>query len=156
MFQFRDCDKSQWLLYVTPQETGAEAALGASVSDSHPPSHQEEQTADVLQGDPATADPETRPETGPDTEEEEQTDVESRDKRGEQEETEGVEGTSDGEEGKGVKRKRDEAHQEEEAEQSTEKKKVKVADWFLNITPIKLYYKHLILTVKMLEMMQTV
>ncbi|XP_040886715.1 proline-, glutamic acid- and leucine-rich protein 1 [Toxotes jaculatrix] len=112
-----------------PQESRAEPAQEASVSDNQSCGHQEEQPTAAQEGDSAAAaDPETS--TLPNTEEQEETKAEKRDKvEAEQQETEGGgrgggEG-SDGEEGKGVKRKREEeAHKEEEAGQSTEKKKL--------------------------------
>ncbi|XP_070710423.1 proline-, glutamic acid- and leucine-rich protein 1 [Pempheris klunzingeri] len=107
------------------QDSGAEPAQEASVSDSRPSSYQEEQPAAVEEGDAAAADhPETTP--GSNTEEQEETDTETKEHvKAVQEETEGGGGgESDGEEGKGVKRKREEAHTEEEAGQSTEKKKL--------------------------------
>ncbi|XP_044039438.1 proline-, glutamic acid- and leucine-rich protein 1 [Siniperca chuatsi] len=101
------------------QESGAQPAQEASVSDNQPSSHQEEQLADS-----AAADPETS--TGPNTKAQEETDAEKTENRKpEQQDTEGGgREESDGEEGKGVKRKREEAHREEEAGQSTEKKKL--------------------------------
>lgn len=109
------------------QESGAEPAQEAAASDNQPSCHQEGQLA-AVQGDVTAADPETL--TDQKTKEEEETDAEQRDKiKAEQQETEEGQGrVSDEEEGKGVKRKREEVHREEEAGQSTEKKKVKIPD----------------------------
>lgn len=98
------------------------------MSDKQPPSHQEEQLEAVQQGDLATADSETRSETGLNNEEQEETVAEKKEKVEEEQQQTKEEGgeVSDGEEGKGVKRKREEASKEEEAGQSTEKKKVKI------------------------------
>ncbi|KAE8278795.1 Proline-, glutamic acid- and leucine-rich protein 1 [Larimichthys crocea] len=105
------------------QESGAEPAQEAAASDNQPSCHQEGQLA-AVQGDVTAADPETL--TDQKTKEEEETDAEQRDKiKAEQQETEEGQGrVSDEEEGKGVKRKREEVHREEEAGQSTEKKKL--------------------------------
>ncbi|XP_029310258.1 proline-, glutamic acid- and leucine-rich protein 1 [Cottoperca gobio] len=101
------------------QESGAETAQEAGVSDNQPSSHQE-QLAAVEEGDSAAAEPETS--TGPNTKEQEETVAEKRDGVKAEQQTEGT-GESDGEEGKGVKRKREEANREEEG-QGTEKKKM--------------------------------
>ncbi|XP_059210537.1 proline-, glutamic acid- and leucine-rich protein 1 [Centropristis striata] len=106
------------------QEPGAEPAQEASVSDSQPSSHQEETLAAAEERDAVAAEPETS--ASPNTKEQEETDTDKREQvKAEQQETEGVGGReSDGEEGKGVKRKREEARNEEEAGQCTEKKKL--------------------------------
>ncbi|XP_062300262.1 proline-, glutamic acid- and leucine-rich protein 1 [Scomber scombrus] len=105
------------------QEPVAEPAQEASVSEKQPSSHPEEQLAATQDGDSAAADPETS--TCLNTEEQEDTDAEKRDKtQAEQQETQEGGGESDGEEGKGVKRKREEAHREDEMGQTPEKKKL--------------------------------
>ncbi|KAM7365938.1 hypothetical protein PAMP_015415 [Pampus punctatissimus] len=105
------------------QEPGAETAQEASVSDAQPSSHQEEQLAAIQEDESAAADPEASAHLN--TKEKEETDDEKRDKtESEQQETQGGGGESDGEEGKGVKRKREEAHREDEAGQTPEKKKL--------------------------------
>lgn len=95
------------------------------MSDNPPSSHQEEQLAAVPDGDVGVEDPETS--TDPNTKDQEETDAEKRETmKAEQQETEEGGGEeSDGEESKGVKRKREEMHREDEAGQSTEKKRVK-------------------------------
>lgn len=96
------------------------------MSDNPPSSHQEEQLAAVPDGDVGVAHPETS--TDPNTKDQEETDAEKRETiKAEQQETEEEGGgeESDGEESKGVKRKREEMHREDEAGQSTEKKRVK-------------------------------
>ncbi|XP_051285548.1 proline-, glutamic acid- and leucine-rich protein 1 [Dicentrarchus labrax] len=106
------------------KESGAEPTQEASVSETQPPTHQEEQLAAVQEGEIAVADPETC--TGQNTKQQEETDAEKGEKiQPKQQQTEGG-GESDGEEGKGVKRKREEVQrqEEEEAGQSTEKKKL--------------------------------
>lgn len=96
------------------------------MSDDQPSSQQEEQLAAVQEGDVAAADSETSRDAN--MKEQEETDPETREQVQAEQDAEGGEGggrESDGEEGKGVKRKREEAYREEEAGQSTEKKKVK-------------------------------
>lgn len=105
----------------------SEPAQEASVSEKQASSHPEEQLVATQDGDSAAADPQTS--TCLNTEEQEDTDAEKRDKtEAEQQETQEGGGGSDGEEGKGVKRKREEAHREDEMGQTPEKKKVKYPD----------------------------
>ncbi|XP_036968318.1 proline-, glutamic acid- and leucine-rich protein 1 [Acanthopagrus latus] len=107
------------------QESGAEPAQEAVMSDDQPSSQQEEQLAAVQEGDVAAADSETSRDAN--MKEQEETDPETREQVQAEQDAEGGGGggrESDGEEGKGVKRKREEAHREEEAGQSTEKKKM--------------------------------
>ena len=109
----------------TQQESRAEPAQEVSVSDNQTCSRQEEQLAATQEGDSAPSDPATS--TGLNTREQEETNAEKRDEvETEQQETEGGGGGECDDEGKGVKRKREEGHMEEEAGQSTEKKKVKM------------------------------
>ncbi|KAK5848667.1 hypothetical protein PBY51_006261 [Eleginops maclovinus] len=100
------------------QESAAEPAQEASVSDSLPSNRQEEQPEE--ERDSAPAEPATS--TGPNTKQPEETDAEKRD-RVQAEQSEAGGGESD-EEGKGVKRKREETNREEEAGRGTEKKKM--------------------------------
>ncbi|XP_073331405.1 proline-, glutamic acid- and leucine-rich protein 1 [Pagrus major] len=105
------------------QESGADPVPEATMSDDQPSSQQEEQLVAVKEGDIAAADSETSRDVN--TKDQEETDPETREKIKAEQETEGGGGRdSDGEEGKGVKRKREEVHREEEAGQSTEKKKL--------------------------------
>lgn len=92
------------------------------MSDNPPYSQEEDQLAAVPDGDTGVANLETS--TGPNTKDQEETEVEKRETiEEEQPETEGGGGESDGDENKGVKRKRDKM--QDEAGQSTEKKRVK-------------------------------
>lgn len=93
------------------------------MSDNPPCCHEEDQLAAVPDGDTGVANLETS--TGPNTKDQEETEVEKRETiKEEQPETEGGGGVSDGEESKGVKRKRDKTQREDETGQSTEKKRV--------------------------------
>lgn len=93
------------------------------MSDNPSCSHEKDQLA-VPDGHTGVANLETS--TGPNTKDQDETDVEKREAiKEEQPETEGRGGESDGEESKGVKRKRDKIQREDEAGQSTEKKRVK-------------------------------
>uniref|UniRef100_A0A3B4TMI1 Proline-, glutamic acid- and leucine-rich protein 1 n=1 Tax=Seriola dumerili TaxID=41447 RepID=A0A3B4TMI1_SERDU len=110
------------------QESRPEPTQEASVGENQPCSGQEEQQQQqpsaAPEGDSAAADPDSSATLKP--KEPVETSSENRDRgEAEQQETEGGGGgESDGEEGKGVKRKREEVHREEEAGQSTEKKKM--------------------------------
>lgn len=130
-------------LLLTQQGSGAERAQEATMSDNPPSSHQEEQLAAVPDGDMGVADPETS--TGPNTKDQEETDAEKRETiKAEQQETEEGGGEeSDGEEGKGVKRKREEVHREDEAGQSTEKKRVKNSWLILDSSIYYLLFRHM-------------
>lgn len=96
------------------------------MSDNQPSSSQEEQLTAVQEGDEAVSDPKISADQNA-KEPEEETDAEKKDKiKAEQLETEGgASRESDEDEGKGVKRKREEAHREDEARHSNGKKKVK-------------------------------
>lgn len=118
---------------LTQQEPGAKAALEASVSEELPATHLEEeqqqlQAAGPQQADAAEAHPESSSSQAAGGALQE-TDTESREAmEAEQQEAErGGGGESDGEEGKGMKRKREELHTDEEAGQSSEKKKVQIS-----------------------------
>lgn len=107
------------------QESGDEPAQQTSVSDNQPSSCQEEQLTAVQEGDEAVSDPKISADQNA-KEPEEETDAEKKDKiKAEQLETEGgASRESDEDEGKGVKRKREEAHREDEARHSNGKKKL--------------------------------
>lgn len=99
------------------------------MNDNQPPSHQEEQPEAEQQGDSETLDPETVLNT-----EQEEPGAGKRDKVDErQQDTEEGGAWVCDEEAKGVKRKREELPNEDEAEQSTEKKKVKMSSLLLSI-----------------------